>query len=100
MKALVVKEPWASLIVTGKKKIEYRTWITRYRGPLLICVAKDPPSPNSGHAVCVVDLVCVKHAPVHKRWILKNPRRIRPFPVRGMPGLFEVNYKKPLISRR
>lgn len=37
MKALSVKQPWSSLIATGHKKIEVRTWTTKYRGPVLIC---------------------------------------------------------------
>ena len=36
MKALTIKEPWASLIVQGFKKYEFRSWKTNYRGKLLI----------------------------------------------------------------
>jgi hypothetical protein len=36
MKALSIRQPWASLIVAGHKDVENRTWSTRYRGPLLI----------------------------------------------------------------
>jgi hypothetical protein len=36
MKALTIKEPWASLIADGGKLIENRSWFTRYRGPLAI----------------------------------------------------------------
>ena len=82
MKALSLWEPWASLMACGAKKIETRSWPTKYRGPLLICAAKrkmdsdsdyavgaavgaaydagyfrDTPFPrNYGMAVCVVDL--------------------------------------------
>ena len=42
MKAISIKEPWASLIHTGKKTIETRTWKTNYRGPLLLCASKNP----------------------------------------------------------
>lgn len=42
MKALSVKQPWASAIATGKKTIETRTWATDYRGPLLIVASKTP----------------------------------------------------------
>lgn len=37
MKALSIRQPFASLILTGKKTIETRNWATKYRGPLLIC---------------------------------------------------------------
>jgi len=36
MKALTVKQPWASLIVEGYKDIENRTWKTSFRGRVLI----------------------------------------------------------------
>nr|WP_278184205.1 ASCH domain-containing protein [Clostridium kluyveri] len=31
-----MNQPWASLIVLGEKKIETRSWSTKYRGALLI----------------------------------------------------------------
>ena len=40
MKALSLKQPWATLIVTGIKLIENRTWVSNYRGPLLIHASK------------------------------------------------------------
>lgn len=40
MKAISLWEPWASLIRTGAKTIETRSWYTDYRGRLLICAAK------------------------------------------------------------
>lgn len=42
MKALSVRQPWATLIVAGLKRVETRTWATRHRGPLLIHAAKTP----------------------------------------------------------
>lgn len=36
MKAITVKQPWASLIVSGIKDIENRTWKTYFRGRVLI----------------------------------------------------------------
>lgn len=40
--ALSVKQPWAALLVAGRKAIEVRTWSTRRRGPILIHAAKVP----------------------------------------------------------
>ncbi|GAB6172011.1 hypothetical protein JCM15765_14890 [Paradesulfitobacterium aromaticivorans] len=40
MKAISLLQPWASLIATGAKKIETRSWATRYRGPLAIHASK------------------------------------------------------------
>ena len=36
MKALTIKEPWATLIIEGYKKYEFRSWKTNYRGKILI----------------------------------------------------------------
>ena len=36
MKALTIKEPYATLIRNGVKTIETRSWKTNYRGPLYI----------------------------------------------------------------
>ncbi len=36
MKVLSLLQPWASLVVMGRKKIETRSWSTSYRGELLI----------------------------------------------------------------
>lgn len=36
MKALTIKEPWATLIIEGYKKYEFRSWKTAYRGKILI----------------------------------------------------------------
>ena len=34
--ALSIRQPWAELIITGKKTIEVRSWYTEYRGPLWV----------------------------------------------------------------
>jgi len=36
MKVLSFKQPWASLVLQGRKKIEIRKWNTTFRGPFLI----------------------------------------------------------------
>lgn len=36
MKAITIKQPWASLVVYGLKDIENRNWKTSYRGRVLI----------------------------------------------------------------
>lgn len=40
IKAISLWQPWASLMALGHKKIEPRSWATRYRGPLYIHAAK------------------------------------------------------------
>ncbi len=39
-KALSLRQPWAELILQGKKTIETRTWNTKFRGEFLIHAAK------------------------------------------------------------
>lgn len=39
-RALTVCQPYAELIAAGEKRVENRTWPTRYRGPLLIHAGK------------------------------------------------------------
>lgn len=40
MKAITIKQPFASLIAAGLKEFEFRTWKTKYRGELLIHAGK------------------------------------------------------------
>ncbi len=44
MKALTLTQPWATLVATGKKRVETRSWRTAYRGPLAIHAAKGFPA--------------------------------------------------------
>ena len=103
MKALSVKQPWANLIASGEKTIETRLWPTDYRGPLLIVSSKTPNIAPAGCALAVADLVdcrpmsrfdeaaarCARYPGAYS-WILRNVRRVRPFPVRGRLGLYDV----------
>lgn len=40
MKAITIKQPWATLIAVGEKKYETRSWSTHYRGHLAIHAGK------------------------------------------------------------
>lgn len=69
MKTLSIRQPWAELIVQGRKTLELRTWTVKYRGPLAIhasqtvereaCLAHglDPDLATAGAVIGVVDLV-------------------------------------------
>jgi hypothetical protein len=115
-KVLVVRQPWAWLIVNGYKDVENRTWATRYRGPLLIqASARVPPAwemeehraycrkqriklPEefeTGGIVGVAELVdCVTessskwfHGPAG--WRLCKARPLEFIPCKGQLGLFD-----------
>lgn len=110
MKALSVKPLWGFAIWFELKTIETRTWQTNYRGDILICTTKELHHGYiPGHALCIAELVNVR--PLKKAdmeaaympdnayrkglyaWELENIRTIKPIPVRGKPGLFEVDDK-------
>lgn len=40
MKAITIKQPFATLIAEGLKEYEFRTWKTKYRGDILIHAGK------------------------------------------------------------
>jgi len=107
-KALSVRQPWASLIASGRKSIELRSWATTYRGPLLVCSGSalwrgaDYPIGPRGVALCWVRLVDVREAtpedetaacllpPPDYRyaWVLDSPRPVREASVKGRLGLW------------
>ena len=41
MKVLTIRQPWATLIMQGNKRFEFRSWQTKYRGELLIHAGKN-----------------------------------------------------------
>lgn len=104
MKALSVQQPWAELIARGEKTIEVRDKNTRHRGPLLIVSCKSPKVWTTGCAISVVDLVDVrpmvkadegaascKRQADRKAWVLENARRVKPVPVTGKQGVYDVD---------
>src|SRR5262249_7000605 len=114
MKALSVKQPWITLIASGRKTIEVRSWSTRYRGPLVLVASRGPDWNASpalvaenaprGVTLTLVDLVDVRLAregdapaalcmplPGDYAWVLACPRAIAHLPVRGRLGLYDVD---------
>jgi len=117
MKALSIRQPWASMIASGKKTIETRTWARDYRGDILIVAGlalaggyniprkllNDLPR---GQAIAIARLVdcrpmtradekaaCCEIYNGAFAWVLEDIRRINPFPVKGKLGLFEVLFE-------
>ena len=113
MKALSIKQPWASLIASGEKTIETRTWPTSHRGPLLIVSSKSPPIEPAGVALAIVDVVdcrpmvqkdeagaCCEIYDGAWAWVLANVRPVDHFPVRGMQGLYDVQLPGVPVRQR
>ena len=106
MKALSVRQPWASMIAQGTKTIETRTWSTGYRGDLLIVSSKKPEKPGlpAGMALCVVRLTDCRPMTTHDEpaarcqcyqgafaWCIENVRPVEQIGVRGRLGIYEVD---------
>ena len=49
--ALSLKQPWAALVVAGRKTIEVRKWATAVRGRVFIHAARTPDSRPQGWAL-------------------------------------------------
>jgi ASC-1-like (ASCH) protein len=118
MKTLSLKQPFAELILQGKKKIELRNWNTKFRGEFLIHASKKPDVGSMkqfgfselplGFIVGKAELVGVKRydseeehrkdAGLHlasSAWgnfgfVLENPQRINPpIPAKGKLNFWE-----------
>lgn len=120
VKALTIRQPWAELILRGRKPYELRSWRTKYRGPLVIHAAAkidawdarhfglDPESLVTSAFVGFAILSDVRpytreDARLLKKrraghgwfahnfaWVLKKPRRIQQVKAKGQLGLFKV----------
>jgi hypothetical protein len=115
MKAISLKQPWAHLICLGEKTIETRTWPTRYRGDILIVASMKPKIQDLpvGVAVCIAEIsdcrkmviedeskACCEIYENAYSWILENIRKIKPFPVKGKLGIYEVKYENHIMLQR
>jgi hypothetical protein len=117
MKALSLKQPFAELILLGKKTVETRTWNTKFRGEFYIHASKQPDKEKmkqfgfsdlpAGKVVGKAELVdviiftkenwkkdtrtCANDMPYRKYgFVLKNIKKIKHFPAKGKLGFFEI----------
>ena len=119
MKALSLKQPFAELILQGRKKIELRKWNTSFRGEFLIHTSQNadgnamkefgfeelPTGCIVGKAT-LVDVKKYSNEKEHEKdknlhlassvwgnygFILKNPRRIKPIAAKGKLGFWDFN---------
>lgn len=115
MKALSVKQPYATLIVEGEKTVEVRSWKTDYRGDILIVSSSRPAYKHGeedmpdGVLVGIVELVDI--VPLEQKhlydaymeglsddeikglyaWILEKPAKFDTYlPMKGKLRLFEI----------
>ncbi len=64
IKALSIKQPWAHLIVSGKKDIENRSWATNYRGRVLIHASKGMTHDDYDSCLALCDVLQVEIPPM------------------------------------
>lgn len=100
VKVLSVRQPYASAIIRGLKTVEFRSWSTDYRGPLLIHAGSTVDATEAypeverltcprGAIIGLVELTdCVEIFADEFDWILENPRSIEPIPCRGQLRLW------------
>lgn len=104
----------------GVKSIEVRSRPTKYRGDIMICAAAVPQiyGLETGVSIGLVELYDVKKCedftpedwentriPEDQRykykncfgWLMRNPRRVIEFPVKGQLGLFNLVFTKDTI---
>lgn len=122
MKSLSLKQPFAELILQGKKKIELRRWNTKFRGEFLIHASKVPDmnamkkfgfdNLPCGAIVGKAELIDVKHYKNEEEhradrdkhlasnfwgdygFVLKNVQRFeKPIPAKGKLGFWEFDEK-------
>lgn len=104
MKALSVRGDFIMDMIAGRKKIEYRTWTTNYRGPLLMCsTAKKVAGAAPGYAIGVVNLKSIQYFPFEDLyyWNIELADVIKPIHMKGQLKLFNAadDLIKP-ISRK
>lgn len=105
MKALSVRGDYVMDMIAGKKKIEYRTWSTKYRGPLLMCsTARKVAGSAPGYAICIVNLYNIEYSELDDLyyWHIKDVRVIKPVHIKGQLKLFNVSDKliKPISKEQ
>ena len=102
MKALSLRQPWASLIADGHKTIETRTWRTHYRGLLAIHASARPHEDlPTGGIVAVAWLygcrpmeetdeaaACIALFDGAYAWLLANVQPVSLIPCKGRLGLW------------
>lgn len=104
MKVLTIKEPWANLILEGKKTIETRTWKTQHRGLILLHASKNPKSKISGCIFAAAKIVdCIPMVKAHESkaccdiypkaysWFLEDIKPTELKEVKGKLGLWNFD---------
>ncbi|MFR4967940.1 MAG: ASCH domain-containing protein [Lactobacillus kalixensis] len=101
MKALSVRGDYIMDMIRGTKTIEYRSWQTNYRGPVLMCsTVKKVQGACPGYAMCVAKITNIEWSEKDRlyHWHIAPFERggsylVKPFHVKGQLRLFNVDDK-------
>ncbi|MDE2685986.1 MAG: ASCH domain-containing protein [Chloroflexota bacterium] len=102
IRALSLRQPWASMVADGRKTIETRTWRTNYRGPLAIHASKRPYADlPTGGIIAIARLydcrpmtaddeaqACIPLYDGAYAWLLADVQPVELIPCKGMLGLW------------
>ncbi|MCI6062597.1 ASCH domain-containing protein [Lactobacillus amylovorus] len=105
MKALSVRGDYVMEMINGHKKVEYRTWKTNYRGPILMCsTTKKVAGAAPGYALCIMNLEQITWSDIDQcyYWYINLKSVIEPIHVKGQLKLFSVedNLIKPISHQK
>ena len=112
MKALSIRSPFAEQIMEGKKRIEFRSWKpSQLPITFLIQVSKNRASIYAGKIIGLITVTQVfdyqknpdlfklhkyiynikmDNPPYQYGWLLSDFKSIKPFPIKGKLGFFDV----------
>lgn len=119
MKGLSIKQPYASLIMAKRKRLEIRSWPTKHRGRFALCSCQVPDHAAVDRLDCTgplgvvlgtvdlvacrpfvredADLAMVAWSPGLWAWELHQPRRLQRMPaINGALGFFDL--EKRLVN--
>jgi hypothetical protein len=113
LNAISLRQPWANLVASGAKTLETRTWTTKHRGDLLVCVSTHGKQQPQGVALCLVTVVdcrpmvaedaaaaCIDVYPRANVWVLTNVRPVRQIPIKGRLKIYEVEVPDDILTLR
>jgi len=120
MKVLSLKQPFAELVVSGKKTIELRKWNTKFRGEFLVHASKTPHSASMKRfgfvnlpTGCIVGKAFLKEVKHYSNkeefekdqnlhlasedwggygFVLENAQRVKEMPCKGKLGFWEIAF--------
>lgn len=100
MLALSIKNPYAYQILTGDKKIEYRTWPAKNVNQFLLVSSGTPSSSDfglglpNGYALAIVKITSVsenKDIDGYYHWHISPVVPVEPFKVKGKLHFYDVD---------